>query len=78
MKDGGKVLSSISLGIRNWEGIGGRVGGLLRCIGVGVTRGEENVVDVFDEMFRRQEGHVYVKLVEEKMARAYDGGGLLI
>ena len=54
------------------------MGGLLRCIGVGVTRGEENVVDVFDELFRRQEGHVNVKLGEEKMARAYDGGGLLI
>ena len=54
------------------------MGGLVRRIGVGVTRGEENVVDVLDEVFRRQEGHVNVKLGEEKMARAYDGGGLLI
>ena len=43
------------------------MGGLVGRIGVGVTRGEENVVDVFDEVFRRQEGHVNVKLGEEKM-----------
>ena len=54
------------------------MGGLVGRIGVGVTRGEENVVDVFDEVFRREEGHVNVKLGEEKMARAYDGGGPLI
>ena len=54
------------------------MGGLVRRIGVGVTRGDENVVDVFDEVFRRQEGYVNVKLEEEKMARAYDGGGPLI
>ena len=66
------------MGIRNWAGIGSRKGGLLRGIGVGVTRGEENIVDVFDDVFRRQEGHVNVKLGEEKMARAYDGGGPLI
>ena len=53
-------------------------GGLLRRIGIEITGGEETVLDAFDEVFRRQEGHVNVKLGEEKIARAYYGGGPLI
>ena len=50
--------------------------GLFRSIGVWITGGENTVLDEFDELFRRQEGHVNVKLGEEIMARAYDGGAI--
>ena len=56
----------------------GSDGVLFRRIGVNMIGGENTVLDVFDEVFRRQEGHINVQLGEEKMARAYDGGGPLI
>ena len=48
MKDGGKVLSSISLIIRNWAGIWGWMWGLLRCMGVEITGGDYTVVGAFN------------------------------
>ena len=54
------------------------MGGLLRCIGVEITGGEETIINAFDEVFRRQEGHINVSLGEDKMAMVYDGGGPLI
>ena len=69
MNDGGKVLISISLGKWIWAGLLDRMGRLLRCIIVEITGGQKNVVNVFVEVFKRQEGNVNVKLGEEKMVR---------
>ena len=78
MKDGGKVLSSISLGICNWAGVEGGMEGIIAMYSSIDKWRRRDCNGCIFEVFMRHEGHVNVKLGEEKMTRVYDGGGPLI
>ena len=45
-----------------WGSYIGSDGGLKRGICILITRGKDTIVDLFDDVFRRQEGHINVKL----------------